>query len=348
MARHLEVAKRPKSWSALLGLACLILCLSCLAAPSGAWAAEDGAPQGPAAPLGDDHWFLAPKVKRLVRSYTSFQFGNPLQHQLNPLSRLEFPLNSWWGGVNLGVEGPRYRLEVELLAALPGQDDIGVMRDSDWEEPDHPQVTTTYSETTVKLKDSFNLDGRFSMSLRNELSTPAWLDLRPLFGVRWQRYVFVTRDGVQQTLENDGSWSYEPLRGETLWFRQQYLHAYLGLMLTADLGRLGLGKPGHGWRVSLQGDLAHVWGENRDRHLLRQDRVTTERTEGYAWHAALNLRAPLGGWGALVMSADYMYIQTKGDHTLDYPSRGINYTFDYGVKVWSQQIGLSLSLEVPF
>lgn len=337
----------------MLGLSWLTLGLCFLAVPAGALAAET-APQAAATTDLGDHWFLAPKLKRLFRSHTSYEFGNPIQRQLNPLSRLEFPLNSWWGGAVMGVEGPRYRLELELLAALPGQDDIGVMRDSDWEDVDHPKITTTYSETTVKLKDSFSLDGKVSVSLRDGLSAPAWLDVRPLLGVRWQRFVFVTRDGVQQSLDYDpgspdyGTWSYSPLRGDTLWFRQDYLHAYLGLVLTADLGRLGLGKPGGGWRASLQGDLAHVWGENRDRHLLRGDRVTTQRTEGYAWHAALGLRAPVSNWGALVMSADYMYIKTKGDHTLDDPDHEIHETWDYGVKAWSQQVSVSLALEVPF
>jgi len=353
MACQEALQKCPWKRLALRCLTWLTICFFCLVVPAGALAAETD-PQGSAVILGGDHWFLAPKVKRLFRSYTSYEFGNPFQRQLNPISRLEFPLNSWWGGAVLGVEGPRYRFELELLAALPGQDDIGVMRDSDWEDENHPKVTTTYSESTVKLKDSFTLDGKVSMSLRSELSAPVWLDVRPLLGVRWQRFVFLAKDGTQQELDYDpsspdyGTWSCSSLGGEGIWFRQDYLQAYLGLLFTVDLGRLGLGKPGGGWQARLQGDLAHVWGENRDRHLLRRDRVTTQRTKGYAWHTALSLRAPVANWGALVMSADYMYIQTKGDHTLDVPSMEINETWDYGVKAWSQQISLSLSLEVPF
>lgn len=334
---------------ALVGaLLCLMLLALTPALDARAQTTPPTAAMGQENASGGDRWFLTPKIKRLFRSHTSYQFGNPYQAQLNPLSRLEFPLNSWWGGVNFGVEGPRYRLELEFLASLPGQDDIGVMRDSDWEDEQRPKVTTIYSETTAELKESFMLDGKFSFSLREEVSAPCWLDLRPLVGVRWQKFVFVTRDGVQQNMDDDGQWRFQPLTGETIWFRQQYVHAYAGLMLTADLARLGLGQPGRGWRASLQADLAHVWGENRDRHLLRGNRVTTERTQGYAWHAALSLRAPLGDWGALVMSADYMYIYTSGEHTLDHPEYDIDYTFDYGVKVWSQQMGISLALEIPF
>ncbi len=346
---HLATALgRPGRTALLLGLAWLAVYLLW---PAGALA---GDVQAQPLQAGGDHWFVAPKVKRFMRSHTSYEFGEPDTHATNPLSRLEFPLNSWWGGVDLGLQGPRYRLELGLLAALPGQDDIGAMRDSDWEDAKRPQVTTTYSATRTKLKNSFNLDGKLSVSLRQELSMPAWLDLRPLLGVRWQKFVFIVGDGTQRELDLDptsptyNQWiNPDYLPSESIWFRQEYLHAYLGLQLTADLARFGLGKPGGGWQASLQGDIAHVWGENRDHHLLREgDRVTTDRTEGYAWHAGLDLRAPVFSWGALVMSADYMYIETRGDQT--WMEFGTIMTADYGVRVWSQQMGLSLSLEVPF
>lgn len=339
-----------------LALAWLAAWLLVLAAPAPARAEAPLSTQaGQAVAALDEHWFLAPQVKRLFRSHTSFQFGDPSQRQLNPLSRLEFPLGSWWGGLNLGLEGPRFRLELGLLTAIPDQDDIGVMRDSDWEDTKRPKVTTTYSESTVKLKNSLDFKAKLSMSLREHLPTPSWLDVRPLLGVRWQKFVFVTHDGIQQNQIDDPAspefgtgWSYMSLPGDIIWFRQEYLHAYIGLMLNADLSGGGLGQLGRGWQASLQGDLAQVWGENRDRHLLRQgNRVTTERTQGYAWHTALTLKAPLWSWGSLLLSGDYLYIYTNGDHTMSLDGQP-DETWDYGVKVWSQQAGLSLSLEVPF
>ncbi|MFH1057975.1 MAG: hypothetical protein V1797_04740 [Pseudomonadota bacterium] len=304
-------------------------------------------------------WYAAPTLKRLFRSHTSYEFGNPLDRRVSPLSRLEFPLNSWWGGVRLGARGPRLGLELEFLAALHGQDDIGTMRDSDWDDENHTRVKTIYSESHTKLKESFTLDAKAAFSLREDLGLPAWLDLRPLLGVRWQRFTLVTHDGWQQQLEADPAspeglaWGdYQPLPGDGIWFRQQYVHAYAGLMLTADLGRLGLGgpdRPGSGWQVSLQGDLAQVWGDNLDRHLLRAgNRETRERTQGYAWHTALSLRAPLWSWGSLTLTGDYLFIRTTGEHNLTDDAHGIDFTFDYGVMVWSQQMSLSLALEIPF
>ncbi|MFZ5586762.1 MAG: omptin family outer membrane protease [Thermodesulfobacteriota bacterium] len=328
------------------------LLAACLLAGAAAGAAES-APSS--ADASEEIWHIAPTLKRLFRSHTSYQFGNPFERQINPLSRLEFPLDSWWGGLRLGAWGPRFGLELELLAALPGQDDLGAMRDSDWENAENPQVKTVYSESKTRLRDSLNLDAKAAVSLREALPLPAWLDLRPLVGLRWQRFNFVTHDGWQRQLESDPaapageSWSYMPLPGDGISFRQEYLHAYAGLLLTADLARLGLGRPGQGWRASLQGDLAQVWGQNRDHHLLRPGlRVTQERTQGYAWHTAMSLRAPLWSWGSLSLTGDYLFIRTTGDHNLSSTEPEIDLTFDYGVKVWSQQMGLSLALEIPF
>jgi hypothetical protein len=328
-------------------LAALLLALA-LAAPAGA-----AANTAPADLAQGEAWYIAPTLKRFFRSHTSYEFGDPDDRRLSPLSRLEYPLNSWWGGLRLGAQGPKLSLELELLTGLPGQDDLGALRDSDWTDPDRPKVKTVYSETTLRLKDSLSLDAKAAVSLREHLPLPAWLDLRPLIGVRWQRFTFVAGDGVQQELLPDPAapggytWIYEPLDGDVFWFRQDYIHAYAGLMVSADLARLGLGQPGQGWRVSLQGDLAQVWGQNRDWHLLRGDRVTQERTQGHAWHTAMSLRAPLWSWGSLTLTGDYMFISTTGDHTWDDPPYPVE-TSDYGVRVWSQQMSLSLALEIPF
>lgn len=334
--------------------AALVLGLTLAGPAAGALAeAPAGGSDGQGAVDAGEIWYIAPTLKRFFRSHTSYEFGDPDNRRLNPLSRLEFPLNAWWGGLGLGARGPRFSFDLELLAGLPGQDDLGVLRDSDWENSNHPKVRTTYSETTLRLKDSLSLDAKAAVSVREGLGLPAWLDLRPLAGVRWQRFTFVAGDGVQQELQSDptapgnSDWTYVALNGDVFWFRQDYIHVYGGLLLTADLARLGLGRPGQGWQVSLQGDLAQVWGQNRDWHLLRGDRVTQERTQGWAWHTALCLRAPLWSWGGLALTGEYMFLTTTGDHTWDDPPDPIE-TSDYGVHVWSQQLSLSLALEIPF
>lgn len=334
MTPHREPHPRSRPW-----LACLLLA-GLLFACGTAWADDAASDAG--------GWYVSPQIKRLTNSHTSYEFGDPTQRELSPLSRLEFPLNSWWGGLGLGYKGPRYTLGLTLLTSLPDQDDIGVMRDSDWEDPARSKLKTTYSESTVKLKNSLDLDGKLSVSVARELGLPAWLDLRPLMGVRWQRFVFLAHDGVQQNMESNGQWSFYPLEGDGIWFRQQYLHAYAGVALSADLGGLGLGAMGQGWKLEMQADVAHVYGENYDRHLLRGDRYTTERTQGYGLHGSLGLRAPVFSWGSLVLSGDYLVIETRGEHYWKEAAVHAEENWDYGVRVWSRQASLSLALEVPF
>jgi len=45
------------------------------------------------------------------------------------------------------------------------------------------------------------------------------------------------------------------------------------------------------------------------------------------------------------VEADYLRILTTGSHRLYNPLFNLDYSFEYGVKVWSEQMGLTVSLE---
>jgi hypothetical protein len=227
------------------------------------------------------------------------------------------------------------------------------MKDSDWENTQKPQVTTTYSEGHCRMKPSLTLDGNLDYSLASHLGLPQGLDLRPVIGLRYQRYVFVTYDGLQSSLApGTDTWVSDGyMAGEYIWFRQEFVQTYLGLRASAQFTPPRLVSQGRQAEVSLQGDWAFVYGANRDHHLLRGDRITLEHTTGDAWHAALGLRVPVGQWGTLALSGDYLRIRTSGQHDW-FPSAedggGAPESWDYGVDVWSDQCSLSLSLEIPF
>lgn len=335
----------------LAGLLALLLTLGwlpALAAPAEPTPAE-AAFQTPQ----DQGFFISPKVRRLFNSHTSYQFGNPFERALNPLSRLEFPLDSWWGGLEAGYAQPRYSWRLELMTNISRDTDGGRMKDSDWDDVNRPGVKTIYSESYCRLKPSLTLDGSLDYSLRQHVDLPQGLDLRPLLGLRYQRYTFVTYDGLQVSRpEGQDNWVPDVvLGGEGIWFRQEYLQPYLGLRLGYgfDLPKAwGQGRRGE---LSLQGDWAYVWGDNRDHHLLRTgDRITQEHTTGDAWHAALGLKVPLGQVAFLSLSGDALRIRTSGQHEL-YNSalgEGVLTSFDYGVEAWSDQYSLTLALEIPF
>jgi hypothetical protein len=296
----------------------------------------------------DDGFFLAPKIKRYLHSHTSYQFGDPENLRVNPISRLEFPLNSWWGGLEMSWRKPGYALNVELMTNLSHQTDGGKFKDSDWLSPGRLMV---YDEQNCRMERSFTFDMNADFSLAERLSLPKGLDLRPTLGARWQRFTLVAHDGYQDALGPDGKWSTDHLFvGDSIWFRQDFVQGYVGLKLMADLpAAWPQGPDGQRTQAFLQGDWGPVAGQNKDRHLLRGDRVTEESTKGDAWHLALGLKVPVGGWGAVTASCDYLRIRTTGDHYMFSSEDGqyVEESWSDGVKVWSDQIAFVLAWEIP-
>ncbi|MBI4799342.1 MAG: omptin family outer membrane protease [Desulfarculus sp.] len=296
-------------------------------------------------------FYLSPKLRRLVKSHTSYEFGDPDAPRHSPLSRLEFPLDSWWGGLEVGYGHPDYSWRLELMTNI-SRDTDGKFKDSDWERPHSPGVLTTYSDARSRLKPSLTLDGSVDYSLRQHMRLPKGLDLRPVVGLRYQRYTFETYDGVQITRpEGQDDWRLDGvLGGEYIWFRQEYLQPYLGLRLSYGFEAPKTLSASRRVEIFLQGDWAYVIGDNRDHHLLRGDRITIEHTTGDAWHLSLGLKVPLGDLAFLGLSGDYLRIRTTGQH--DYyagdQEGGGHESWDYGVQVWSDQYSLTLFLEVPF
>jgi hypothetical protein len=311
--------------------------------------AQQTAPGQLQTPGQDEGLFIAPKIKRYLHSHTSYQFGDPYDGRINPLSRLEFPLNSWWGGVEASWRKPGYALNLELMTNLSRETDAGKFKDSDWEEPGR---LTTYDEGNCRMERSFTLDMNADFSLAEPLALPRGLDLRPVLGARWQRFTLVSHDGYQNSLQDDGGWKNDLVYvGDGLWFRQDYVMGYLGLKLTAELPAIWpQGPAGQRTQAFLQGDWGPVAGKNTDHHLLRAgNRVTQESTKGDAWHLALGLKVPAGGWGAVSLSCDYLRIRTTGDHYLYNDLGGdapLEFTFSDGVKVWSDQIAFVLAWEI--
>src|SRR5512138_1097333 len=84
-----------------------------LAFPPAASAAE----QAPAVRF-TDRFTIDLTVQRLVASHTSYEFANPFPPNQTPLSRLEFPLDSWWAGAELRADFSRFTVGLEALTNL--------------------------------------------------------------------------------------------------------------------------------------------------------------------------------------------------------------------------------------
>ena len=314
-----------------------VICLALVCAillPAGIASAQDGSAV----------WSIEARIKRLVESHTSYEFGNPDPPYQAPLSRLEFALDSWWGGVEIARRSPKWSVSLELLTNLSTGVD-GQLQDSDWTNPADTSMRDIYSESDLSLNRSYMFDFSADVSLTSWLSLPKGLDLRPVGGVRWQFFDFTASDGTQWETLPSGAVDIVTWDQDVIDFEQTYWHFYAGMRM--DLQPSPEKYPD--FKLKAQVDLAYVHGENWDHHLLRLGyRITEESTDGYAWHAKLGLEGPIAYGFSFDLSFDYMYIDTSGNHFWSDSYYGVEEDWNNGVEVWSQQMSLSAAIKYCF
>ncbi|MBM4200057.1 MAG: omptin family outer membrane protease, partial [Gammaproteobacteria bacterium] len=230
-------------------------------------------------------WSLEAKLKGLFSSHTSYEFGNPVTPYQSPLSRLEFPINSVWGGLEGRGDFSLFSAGVEFLTSVADQES-GNFRDRDWNDNEVPQRLTNYGETDTRLLPSYQLRADIVMPVAALLRLPDRFDLSPVAGFRWQQLNLTPHDGTQFDYPSAGD-PPEAIRlpGDAIRFQQNWYQYFLGLKIGYDFGSLaGLSR----LRLQSQLDWGYTYGENVDNHLLREaKRITTDATTGDAWHASL-------------------------------------------------------------
>jgi len=288
-------------------------------------------------------WSIELRLKRYFRSHTSYEFGNPFPPGQTPLSRLEFPINTWWAGWEVRRDFSRFSAGLEVLGSISRRSD-GAMEDSDWDDDTQPKVKTIYSESSCRMEPSYMVRADVDLKVADWLGLPAWFDLRPVVGVRGQWLDLVSHDGVQYELTSDTA--PEPLPGDGIRFEQTYRQFFVGIKLAYDMERHTGTAP---VRFFGQVDWAAVEGHNSDHHLLRAgNRWTYEDTRGYAWHGSFGFKAGLTANLHAGLEFEYLWIETTGSHRMEVYDSGMSFSFDHGVKVWSQQKSVTLSLEYRF
>ena len=290
-------------------------------------------------------WSVDLVSKRYTGSHTSYEFGNPEPPMQAPLSRLEFPMNAWFGGIAVSGRFERFSVSGEILRNISSSS-TGVFQDSDWTGDNAPtSVKDIYSESSMRIEPSYMARLDVDMRVGDWAGLPAWLDVRPVVGVRWQDLNFVAHDGVQSYPASPGA-AVDVLPGDAIRFNQTYWQYFLGARMAYDVGR-HVDLPG--LKLSGQVDWAYVTGDNRDHHLLRPGRrITYEDTRGSAWHAIVGLSAPLGPDWNLGLAFEYLRIESTGTHRWTDSQLNADQRWDNGVKVWSEQKSVNLKLQYVF
>lgn len=199
----------PFAW---LVLSSLFLILASVPA-SGAGSAAGG----PAKPS----WSVDLKFRYALGSHTSYEFGNPLPPYQTPLSRLEFPFDTWWGSLGVRRDFSRFSVGIEGRTNLSRRAESPFL-DSDWDDDERPEVKTIYSESLCRVEPSYQFQTDIDLKIADWLGLPPAFDLRPLAGFRWQRLSFIAHDGTQYYPAPGENRSPDPLPGDAIAFEQTY------------------------------------------------------------------------------------------------------------------------------
>lgn len=274
-------------------------------------------------------------VIKYLNSFTSYQFPNPFPPGQDPLSRLEFPIDQWFGELGAGYRAHWWSMHGQVRFNLT-RESARLMQDSDWDDEARPDQKTIFSESKCRLNRGVLVDVHLALA-------PQEFTLRPVIGYRYQYFYFTTHDGYQGDIQGQG-WD---LPGDGIDFRQTFQHTYIGGVASTRIGRLPLFGTVPEMRVEAQFDYAFVNAVNEDLHLLREgERITRENTRGHCWHLALSARLRISETVAIRVDGDFQRIMTTGDHTLTNRAFGLDFSFD-GSRVWSDQMSLSATAEFP-
>lgn len=258
----------------------------------------------------------------------------------SPLSRLVFPLNSSWHGLKFGLEGPNREIHFEWLVPQQGID--GELADYDWDPPNPDGSFTDLGYCKQRWTEGQMLDLGFKLRLSDSLFEMP-IEFWPLGGFRWQRFGIMCYDCRQ--VKDYNAWVAEPevYEGDVIAFNQQYYIGYFGGQLRWQFETQWLSHID----LRLQGDWGITGGYNEDHHLLREgDRWTMETTYGDSWHVAFTAEARLSKRWSLGFQADYLKIDTRGNHRWVNIPEGVDCTWSDGVKVSSEQTWLTVFLRL--
>lgn len=288
------------------------------------------------------NWIFDFGLKRFMMSHTSYEFGNPQAPFQKPLSRLEFPLNTWWLEYELRRTCPRWSIGSRVGLSVARNTD-GRFRDSDWTNPYNTDMKTIYSESACRAEANYLFREDVDVNISDWLGLPPGLEIRPLFAFEFQRLSLMVHDGVQ--------WEYGPgqvtaLPGDGIHFRQDYYTYQIGLRGVYDGLKIGKYIT---IKATGEADWGPALGYNEDHHLVREgDRFTYEKTSGNSLYFSTGLDIIFAKTITAGITMDYLWIRTDGVHRYSNIPIHEDGTWSDGVKVWSDQTSLKAHVSYAF
>jgi hypothetical protein len=276
-------------------------------------------------------FYVNPGIKKFINSFASYEY--PYAPGFVGKSRLEFPIDNWFGGIQFNYASNRLSFNAEIWWCL--NEKIALkMQDSDWEDGIFsPDQKTAFSESSNRMPQSYLLD----INADWEVSSSAVASLRPVAGVRYQKFHFIAGDGFQWSLPGS-SFPTEPLNGDVYDDSFTFLQFYLGAKSGLWLGPLV---------VTLQADYGWLKADQEDRHLLRGLFRIADNGRGYCWHLAAAVSHPVSNSISLRLEGDFKrLVTTVCPHS--WWDTGVPEESWGGAKIWSDQQSLTGYAELRF
>ncbi len=286
------------------------------------------------------NWEFNVEVKRLVSSYTSYEFGLPEGAFTKPLSRLEFPVNTWWLNTDIRRTCPRWSAGARAGFSM-NRNSNNWMEDSDWDTVGNENTLICYSRSYCDVRKSFLFRGDVDVNISDWLRLPPSLEIRPLFAFQFQRFNCMGHDGIQWDYTGGGATS---LAGNGISFRQDWYTYMIGAR-----GAYSVHINKHvSVKLKTEADWGPAFGYNVDHHILRGDRWTYEKTSGNSLYFLTGLDMTVAKTVTIGVGVDYLWIRTSGTHRWRDPTYGVDQSWSDGVNAWSDQLGLSAHASYAF
>ncbi len=276
-------------------------------------------------------FYVNPGIRKFINSFASYEY--PYAPGNTGKSRLEFPIDNWFGVIQFNQTYNNMSFNAEIWCRLNEEITLK-MQDSDWEDRVYPpDQKTAFSESKNRMKRGYLLD----FNVDWEFPYGSIARLRPVVGVRYQRFRFIAGDGFQWGLPLS-EYPTEPLNGDVYDDNFTFLHLYLGAKSCLWLGPLV---------VTLQADYAWLKADQEDRHLLRGIFRMTDNGRGYCWHLAAGVSHPVSNSVSLRLEGDFKrLVTTFCSHS--WWDTGVHGKSWGGAKVWSDQQSVTGYVELRF
>jgi hypothetical protein len=277
------------------------------------WERRDGVFEG--APS----FSVNPGIKKFINSFASYQW--PYAPGYVGQSRLEFPIDNWFGGIQFSHAYYNMSFNMEGWCRL--NEGIALKtQDSDWTDGVYsPDQKTAFSETNNRMPRGFLLD----VNADWQALSISGGGLRPVAGVRYQSLYFIAGDGYQWALRHS-SYGTQPLIGDTYDVSFTFLQFYLGAKSFLQLGPVG---------ATFQADYALLQADVVDHHLLYVNEIS-QKGSGYAWHLAAGASIAVRGFLRLRIEGDFKRLVTP-DCSHNWWDGGTTLLQWGGAKIWSDQ-----------